>query len=701
MQDSSNSIAQSVAMALAAADMGVWEWSTGQGMVYTNARWSTMIGYDDGELELSAFHWYSLVHPDDLKIVQVDTAEQAAQSANGQFEVEFRMRHRAGHWLWIQSRGKVMARDVDGAPSRLAGTHQDITERRRNQDDLKTAYAALQTSEARFRSLAELSSDWFWQQDTEFRFTEFTGKPSSTDMPNSAKLGKFRWDLSLPSFTPLGWDAHKADLRAHRPFSDLEVMRTDQAGQQFWVNVTGMPFFDEQGQFQGYRGVGRDITQQKETEETIKRLAFYDPLTQLPNRQFFMERLADTALVCQREKNRAALLFIDMDGFKALNDTKGHQTGDLLLQQVGARLTECVRKVDTVARLGGDEFVVILKSLANLETQAAQQAKQIGLKILSRLNDPFDLFGFEHLCTSSIGLTMISSRDANIEETLQRADLAMYQAKADGRNQLRFFDPAMQAAVERRSALEAALHLALQRDEMCLHYQTIVNPMRRVIGVEALVRWNHPERGMVRPIDFISLAEDCGLIVPLGKWVLRLACQQLASWAAGDHTRHLTMSVNVSARQFRERDFVSLVAGMLRLTGANPKLLKLELTESLLLNDVPDVAAKMQELKDLGVGFALDDFGTGYSSLNYLKSLPLEQLKIDKGFVRDVLSDASDAAIAITILTLAQALNLSVVAEGVETEGQLQFLKSNGCRAFQGYLFSQPVAVEALNLDAV
>lgn len=701
MQDPSTSIAQSVAMALAASDLGVWEWGMGEGMVYTNDRWSTMIGYQPGELDLSAFNWYSLVHPDDLDVVNIDTATQAAQSAHGQFEVEFRMRHRIGHWLWIQSRGKVIARDANGAPERLAGTHQDVTERRRVQDELKRANEALKQNEIRFRSLTELSSDWYWEQDSEFRFTEFVGNATARQHPGSSGIGTTRWDIEARNFSESDWAAHRADLLAHRPFQNLELLRLDNAGLPLWVSISGLPKFDLDGCFLGYRGVGRDITVQKENEAKIQQLAFYDALTQLPNRQFFMERLADTTLVCQREKNRAALLFIDMDGFKALNDTKGHQTGDLLLQQVGARLTECVRKVDTVARLGGDEFVVILKSLANLETQAAQQAKQIGLKILSRLNDPFDLFGYEHLCTSSIGLTIISSRDANIEETLQRADLAMYQAKADGRNQLRFFDPAMQAAVERRSALEAALRRALQRDEMCLHYQTIVNPMRRVIGVEALVRWNHPERGLVRPIDFISLAEDCGLIVPLGKWVLRLACQQLASWAAGERTRHLTMSVNVSARQFRERDFVPLVAGMLRLTGANPRLLKLELTESLLLNDVPDVVAKMQELKDLGVGFALDDFGTGYSSLNYLKTLPLEQLKIDKSFVRDVLRDASDAAIAITILTLAQALNLGVVAEGVETEGQLQFLKANGCRAFQGYLFSHPVAVEALNLDAV
>ena len=295
-----------------------------------------------------------------------------------------------------------------------------------------------------------------------------------------------------------------------------------------------------------------------------------------------------------------------------------------------------------------------------------------------------------------MGITLFCANDHNLDQILQRADLAMYQAKADGRNQLRFFDPAMQSAIEHRSALEAALRLALHRDELCLHYQPVVDSQRQLIGVEALARWNHPERGLVMPIEFIPLAESSGLILQIGAHLLRKACEQLELWGQSDMTRHLSLAVNVSARQFRERDFVTLVRDTLNATRANPARLKLELTESLLLTDVQDVVAKMHELKCLGVGFSLDDFGTGYSSLSYLKSLPLEQLKIDKGFVRDVLTDPSDAAIAISILTLAQALNLSVVAEGVETEGQLQFLLANGCKVFQGYFFGKPQPVDKL-----
>lgn len=413
-----------------------------------------------------------------------------------------------------------------------------------------------------------------------------------------------------------------------------------------------------------------------------------------------MERLGESVLVCRRRQDRSALLFVDLDGFKSLNDTKGHKVGDLLLRQVGERLKSAVREVDTVARLGGDEFVVILNrnALNPNPPIAAIQVRTVGQKMLLALNEAYNLSGYDHLCTSSIGITLFGGDDTDMEEILQRADLAMYQAKTDGRNQLRFFDPEMQAAVERRSALEAGLRMGLQRGELCLHYQPVVDAQRRIVGAEALARWNHPDRGMVMPIEFTPLAEASGLILPLGATLLRLACQQLATWAESKKTAMMTLAVNVSARQFRERDFVGLVSDVLQETGANPTQLKLELIESLPLADIDDVVAKMHELKRLGVGFSLDDFGTGYSSLGYLKSLPLDQLKIHKSFVRDVLSDPSDAAIAISILTLAQALNLEVVAEGVETEGQLQFLLQNGCKAFQGYLFGKPVPAELLGV---
>jgi diguanylate cyclase (GGDEF)-like protein/PAS domain S-box-containing protein len=682
--------AESIAMSLYGADIGVWDWHLKGGMSSANTRWSHMIGYEPGALDLTAFNWFDLIHPDDREIVRSQTVKQEQESADGVFEVEFRMRHKKGHWVWIQSRGKILERDSKGRPSRLAGIHLDITERKRLDEALRRAHALALENENRFRNLTELSSDWYWEQDKDFRFTEFQGSRRPVPDPSRPSYGRTRWEISALNMTETDWEAHRQVLLAHQPFRDLELQRLDADGNAIWLAVTGNPIFDAQGEFQGYRGVGRDITAQKKAEETIRKLAFFDTLTELPNRAHFIERLRDAMANCRRYHHHGALLFIDLDNFKQLNDTKGHQVGDLLLQKVGQRLKEGVRGGDTVARLGGDEFVIILKALSEDESIAALKARQVGQKLLEALNEPYDLNAYDYQCTPSVGVTLFGAQDLDPDELLKRADTAMYQAKADGRNLLRFFDPEMQAAVARRNALEAELRIGLQRGEICVHYQAVVNAQRETIGFEALARWLHPQRGMVYPAAFIALAEESGLILPLGALVLRTACAQLAAWSSDAAKAGMKISVNVSARQFRQRDFVPLVREILAESGARADLLTLELTESLLLNDITDVVAKMRVLKDLGVGFSLDDFGTGYSSLSYLKALPLDQLKIDKSFVRDVLTDRSDAAIAISILTLAKAIGLDVVAEGVETEGQMAFLAANGCRAFQGYLFGFP-----------
>jgi len=393
------------------------------------------------------------------------------------------------------------------------------------------------------------------------------------------------------------------------------------------------------------------------------------------------------------------LLFIDLDNFKDLNDSQGHDVGDLLLKEVAARIETCLREVDTVARLGGDEFIVMLQSLGPDLAQAAAQAEVVAQKILAALNQTYMLRTLEHHSTPSIGITLFEDHIQTVDELLKQADLAMYESKAAGRNTLRFFDPEMQAMVAQRTELDSDLRLGLRRGELVLYYQPVVDAHRRVTGVEALVRWRHPAKGLVPPADFIPMAEQSGLILPLGDWVMETACLQLAQWARLGATSNLTMAVNVSARQFRRPDFVQRVEALLETTGAKAPLLKLELTESLLLSDVQDAVRKMTELGARGVKFSLDDFGTGYSSLTYLKMLPLEQLKIDQSFVRDVLTDANDAAIARTVLALGHSLGLSVVAEGVETAGQLEFLLQHGCTQFQGYLFGRPVPIEALQLD--
>ncbi len=448
---------------------------------------------------------------------------------------------------------------------------------------------------------------------------------------------------------------------------------------------------DDDGQAESILAINTDISARKATEREIQRLAFYDSLTGLPNRVLLMDRMRHALAASQRTQHGGALLFIDMDNFKTLNDTLGHDKGDLMLQQVGQRLKTCVRDIDTVARLGGDEFVVMLEDLSPNPQELAVQARGVGEKILSALSTGYPLGAYLYRSTPSIGIAPFHGQHDNVGELLQQADLAMYQAKAAGRNTLRFFNPQMQSIVTARAELESDLRDALAQNQFSLHYQPQINQLGQFTGVEALVRWQHPERGMISPANFIPLAEETGLILMLGRWVLHNACELLAGWRHDPALRHLTMAVNVSSRQFRNAGFVHDVARVLAITQAPPHLLKLELTESVLVEDMDATITTMTALRDRGVGFSLDDFGTGYSSLSHLKRMPLNQLKIDQSFVRDLLTDPSDAVIVKTIIVLGQSLGLDVIAEGVETVEQHAALLHVGCRAFQGYLFSRPV----------
>ncbi len=442
-----------------------------------------------------------------------------------------------------------------------------------------------------------------------------------------------------------------------------------------------------------YVATFHDITKSKLAEEEIKYLAFTDPLTQLPNRRLLTDRLQHALVSCARSGKEGALLFIDLDNFKTLNDTLGHDLGDLLLLQVAQRLKNCVREGDTVARLGGDEFVVMLEDLSANTLEAAAQTEVVGEKILAVLNRLYQLNEHEYHGTPSIGATLFGGKHDAIDELFKQADIAMYQAKKAGRNNLRFFDPQMQQSINARVSLEAELRKALEAGQFHLHYQIQVNVANYPLGAEALIRWIHPERGMVSPAEFIPLAEETGLILPIGQWVLDTACAQLKAWESDERSRHLVMAVNVSANQFRQADFVDQVHATVQHHGIKPSLLKLELTESLLLDNIEEIILIMIELKAIGVQFSLDDFGTGYSSLQYLKRLPLNQLKIDQSFVRDIAVDSSDKAIVRTIIAMAHSLNLEVIAEGVETELQRQFLSDEGCSQFQGYLFSKPMPI--------
>jgi diguanylate cyclase (GGDEF)-like protein len=459
-----------------------------------------------------------------------------------------------------------------------------------------------------------------------------------------------------------------------------------------WLTISAVT--GEGGVVSHYVGTHHDITERKIAEERIKELAFFDALTRLPNRTLLLDRLTQAITVSARTGACGALLFIDLDHFKTLNDTLGHDKGDLLLQQVAQRLAASVRDGDTVARVGGDEFVVVLGSLHATWQEAASQTEGMGEIILDVLGKSYQLDDVDYRSTASIGATVFRGYQTSIDELLKQADLAMYKSKELGRNALCFFDPAMQTVVVERAALEAGLRKAIEGNQFLLHYQAQVLDGDKVVGAEALVRWQHPHRGMVPPADFIHLAEETGMILALGNWVLETACTQLALWAMRPDMSHLTIAVNVSAQQFREPDFVAKVLNVIRRTGANPNRLKLELTESVLVDNVQDIIEKMHALKARGVVFSLDDFGIGYSSLSYLKRLPLDQLKIDQSFVRDVLVDPNDAAIARTIVALAQSLGLGVIAEGVETEEQRDFLAGAGCHAYQGFYFCRPLPIE-------
>jgi diguanylate cyclase (GGDEF)-like protein/PAS domain S-box-containing protein len=472
-----------------------------------------------------------------------------------------------------------------------------------------------------------------------------------------------------------------------------EVWNRRKNGEVYPAHLTFTAVKGRDGATVNYVATLVDITSRKSAEEEIQHLAYYDSLTGLPNRRLLMDRLSQALVTSARGKGGGAILFLDLDHFKTLNDTLGHDVGDLLLKQVSERLTSCVREGDTVARIGGDEFVIMLEGLSDSIFEAARQAEIICEKILNVLNQAYHLNTYEYHSTTSIGATLFSGHEVGSDELLKQADIAMYQSKTAGRNAIRFFDPVMQEVINNRAVLERELHKAFDNDQFQLHYQLQVNNLGQALGAEALIRWMHPERGMVLPFHFISLAEEIGLILPIGKWEIETACAQLKVWQQSAFTKDIVLSINVSAKQFRQADFVEQVQDAVNRHGINPSLLKLELTESLLLDDVEEIIVTMTTLREIGVQFSLDDFGTGYSSLMYLKRLPLNQLKIDQSFVRDLITDVSDQAIVHTIIAMAKSLSLDIIAEGVETEEQLQFLLNKGCTSYQGYLFSRPLPI--------
>ncbi len=575
--------------------------------------------------------------------------------------------------------------EVSGVPVRFGHEKgalvfaRDITERRLAEQQQRIAAVAFESQEGMIITDANLVILRINQA-----FTQITGFLPEDVVGQTPRLLKS--GVHDRSFYEAMWES----VRRSGAWRG-EIWNRRKNGEVFpeWLTITAVR--NSGGQITNYVGALVDITAHKAAERKIEHLAFHDHLTELPNRRLLLDRLEQALAGSVRSERKGALLFLDLDNFKVLNDTSGHDVGDKLLVEVARRLVTCVRDGDTVARLGGDEFVIMLKDLSATPSEAATQSKVIGEKILAALNEPFTIDEQVLHSTPSIGVTLFVDGDNSVDDLLKQADIAMYEAKAAGRNTLRFFNPEMQAALASRAVLEAALRLAIHERQFVLHFQPQVNQEGSVMGAEALLRWMHPERGQIGPGQFIGLAEETGLILPIGQWVLEAACARLRAWARDPATRSLTLAINVSARQFRQPDFVDQVSQSLKNAGAISDRLKLELTESMVLEDIEDTIEKMRALKQLGVGFAIDDFGTGFSSLSYLTRLPLNQLKIDQSFVRNLPDNSSDAVVAQTIITMAKSLGLDVIAEGVETEAQRQFLAERGCLVYQGYLFSKPL----------
>lgn len=651
--------------------------ATGQ-FVRVNQRYGDILGYSPQELVGMTFQ--SLTHPDDL---EADLAHvRRLQSGDiPEYRLEKRYIHKDGHEVW----GDLTVSSM-WAPGSAPGYHiavvQDITGRKRMEENLRA-------SEQRLRSILErLPVGLCLVQDDGLitfrneRYVQICGY-TQEDVPDTG----IWWKRAYPDAAERE-AIQKEVLNAARdgviPSAEYTIRCAD--GRYKPVEITGI--FVEGGRLITLQ----DLSQRKAAEEEINQLAYYDPLTRLPNRRLLMDRLQQALATSARHQRSGALLMLDLDNFKTVNETRGHDRGDALLLQVAHRLRSCVHEDDTVARQGGDEFVVVLEDLGDSPEEAAARAEDVGQRILGVLREPYQIDGDAHHSSLSMGVTLYSGTRETVDELLKRADLALYQAKNAGRDTLRFYDPQMQAVVSARATLELDMRVGLAEGQFELYYQPQIDH-GRIIGAEALLRWRHPRKGFISPADFIPLAEETGLILPLGEWVLQAACLRLAAWAQQPDLALLGLAVNVSPRQFHQPGFVAQVLAALAGAGADGHRLKLEMTEGLLLQDVEDTIDKMGQLKAYGVGFSLDDFGTGYSSLSYLKRLPLDQLKIDQSFVRDVLTDPNDAAIARTVVALGTSLGLRVIAEGVETEAQREFLERHHCHAWQGYLLSPAVAV--------
>jgi diguanylate cyclase (GGDEF)-like protein/PAS domain S-box-containing protein len=677
-----------------ANNIGTWRLNLQSGELTINEEWAHLLGYKLHELmPTDRRTWENLTHPEDLAYC-TSALEKYATGQIPAYDADIRMKHKNGKWVWINTRSRIFSNTEDGKAEWLLGTHFDIndrvTARHKSDEQSKQMHAIVENMQDGVVTISNERIIRTFNHGAECIFgygrDEVIGLDANVliHTPYREALNKYISNYKSGSA--------ENDIPHYQEF---EALNKD--GTVFPIEV-GTTEIQQLGDI-NFIGIVRDFTQRKKREDEIRQLAFYDPLTLLPNRRLLIDRLQQVIANCIRQNHHAALLFLDLDNFKSLNDSLGHTKGDLLLCQVAARLIKSVRHGDTVSHLGGDEFVVLIEGLSSDRNEAAVEVEATAGKINAQLTQEFDLDGSPYNGSASIGVTTFNSNLSSLEDLFKQADMALYKAKAADRSSVHFFDPQMQVVASLRAAMRQDLYEALRNNQFQLYYQKQVDQHEQLIGVEALLRWAHPTKGFISPAQFIPLAEETGLIVPIGEWVLREACQTLAQWASDSAKANLTMAVNISVVQFNKKNIVHTVLKALNASGAKPHNLKLEITESLLASDVENVKAKMLELQRHGVTFSIDDFGTGYSSLLYLKQLPIHQLKIDQSFVSDIIDSPNDQAIAQAVITLATAMRLNVIAEGVETEAQRAMLQDLGCGAYQGYLFGKPCALQDLFIE--
>ncbi|OOY52664.1 EAL domain-containing protein [Solemya velum gill symbiont] len=668
--------------ALDGAGDGVWDWNPKTDRAIFSQRWNEILGYADGEFPETGAAVFKAIHPQDVKSVTKGVRQYMREGGDSSYTADFRMRTKSGDWKWVAARGKIVARDAQGNPVRIIGTHTDISDRKLAEEQMRIAASAFESQQGMM-----ITDEQKRILQMNHAFIKMSGYSEAEILGRTPRM--FKSGRHDGVFYKEMWETISQNGYWHG-----EIWDKRKNGDIFpkWLSITAVANSD--GKVTHYVGVHTDITERKNAEQKIESLAFFDQLTGLPNRTLLLDRLKQLIAVSMRNSQYSAMLMIDLDHFKNLNDTPGHDKGDIFLAQVARRLEDCTRAIDTVARLGGDEFIIILPELSPDKKRAADLAEKVTDKILEALNQDYKLDGNSHHSSASIGACLFGTESITTEDLMKQADLAMYKSKSAGRNAISFYDPEMQSSVLKRTALEKDLRNAIEQQQFTLQYQPQVDINGRITGAEALLRWLCPGRGAVSPREFIPLAEETRLIIPVGEWVLETACAQLAVWAKRADMSHLKIAINVSPIQFAKADFVEQVLSTVKNTGIKPDRLKLELTESHLLHNIEDIISKMQVLGDAGISFSLDDFGTGYSSLSYLKRLPLWQLKIDKSFVRDILTEPNDAEIAKTIVALANSLGLEVIAEGVETDSQQASLAKLGCYHYQGYLFSRSLPIK-------